>query len=84
MTCRDCITLLGDFIAQDLTPTRELLVAAHLAACDECSAYLENYVATMRLARQAWESEPEVIDEGFIDKTVNRAISVIRRDPAPI
>jgi anti-sigma factor RsiW len=58
MTCREAIDVLADYLdtTLDASAGRELL--AHLAACDECRAYLATYRRTVALA--AASARPEM------------------------
>jgi anti-sigma factor RsiW len=53
VTCRDAITLLGDFLASELGPKDRARLAFHLAGCRPCRAYLRTYRKTRQLTHQA-------------------------------
>ena len=57
MTCRDAITLLGDFLGKELGPKDRARLAFHLAGCRPCRAYLRTYRKTARLASRAATAE---------------------------
>jgi anti-sigma factor RsiW len=54
MTCRELVNFLGAYLDGELSERVRRRFDEHLAACTECSAYLETYRATVRLARGAF------------------------------
>ena len=59
IVCRDLVELVTDFLEGELSWRRRRQVERHLAACDGCSAYVEQ----VRLAiRAAGELPPEPVD----------------------
>jgi anti-sigma factor RsiW len=53
VTCRDAIAVLGDFLANELSPKDRARLAFHLAGCRPCRAYLRTYRKTRQLAHRA-------------------------------
>ena len=51
ITCREFIEFLDAYIDGSVTPERKTAFEAHLAECSHCRAYLDEYRATVRLAR---------------------------------
>ncbi len=52
-TCREVITFLADYLANELPPERRAAFERHLALCDSCVDYIAMYESTIRLARVA-------------------------------
>lgn len=57
LTCREVITFLHEFLAQELTPEEEREFRRHLAVCPSCLAYLETYERAVTLARAAFRED---------------------------
>jgi hypothetical protein len=53
VTCRDAIAVLGEFLANELSPKDRARLALHLAGCRPCRAYLRTYRKTRQLAQRA-------------------------------
>lgn len=53
MTCREAIDVLADYLDATLDPAAARQLAAHLAECDECRAYLATYRRTAGAAGAA-------------------------------
>jgi anti-sigma factor RsiW len=55
----------SDYLEGALSPSDQLRLETHLAACPHCSAYLAQVEATIRAAGHARpdDLEPEVVDE---------------------
>jgi anti-sigma factor RsiW len=52
-TCREVITFLADYLANELPPERRASFERHLALCESCVDYIAMYESTIRLARAA-------------------------------
>jgi anti-sigma factor RsiW len=52
-TCREVITFLGDYLANELAHERRAEFELHLSLCDSCVAYIATYEMTIRFARRA-------------------------------
>ena len=65
MNCIQLVELVTDYLEGALTPRRRRAVEAHLAACVNCTAYLEQMRVTIALTGQLREDdvEPEAMDE---------------------
>ncbi len=61
--CKELITFLGDYLAHELPPERNLEFERHLAICESCVAYLASYEATIRMARSAVEPTSLTVEE---------------------
>lgn len=62
--CRHAVALIGDYIEGRLSRRDRRRLEWHLAACDACSAYLEQMRATIELTGRLdpHELNPEVLD----------------------
>jgi len=52
LRCRDIVELLGEYLDGGLDPATAEALGAHLADCQECTAFLNTYRGTVRIARQ--------------------------------
>lgn len=57
LRCRDIVDLLGDYLDGDLDPATAEALKAHLADCPECTAFVNTYRGTVRVARQLKEED---------------------------
>jgi anti-sigma factor RsiW len=60
LTCREFVQFLDDYLAGELEPETKARFERHLAACPSCTVYTETYRASIRLARQAFQSDTPV------------------------
>jgi anti-sigma factor RsiW len=51
MTCREFVEFLMDYHNGEVSPEQRRVFEEHLAECDNCVAYLQNYRETIRLGR---------------------------------
>ncbi|HVO92513.1 MAG TPA: zf-HC2 domain-containing protein [Terriglobales bacterium] len=51
-TCRDEITVIGDYLSGDMTANQHSAFEAHLKICEDCLAFLETYRKTIELTRR--------------------------------
>jgi len=52
ISCRELITLLGDYVSDDLPPERRDHIDKHLGRCPSCLAYFESYTTVIKLTGQ--------------------------------
>ena len=79
MTCRELITFLIEYTDGALEPHRRAVFERHLNACPSCRHYLDSYLQTVRLERDALGEPgdapvPPSVPEGLV-----RAILASRR-----
>jgi anti-sigma factor RsiW len=48
LTCRQMVELVTDYLEDRLTPAERARFDAHVALCEGCQAYLEQFRATIR------------------------------------
>ena len=63
MTCREVIEFLGAYYGGELPETQRQEFDRHLAICDACVAYLQNYTLVVRLGKQAFQPAEPGVDE---------------------
>ena len=78
MTCRELVGFLGAYFDGDLSADTRARFAEHLAACAECSAYVDAYRATVRLAKGAFQDPDAPVPPDVPDDLV-KAILAARR-----
>ena len=57
MMCQELVEVLTDYLDGTLDPHDRARLEAHLAICDDCQVYLEQFETTITLADQAGEPE---------------------------
>jgi anti-sigma factor RsiW len=57
MTCQELVELLSDYLDGTLAARDRARLEAHLAVCDDCQVYLEQFETTIALTDQAGEPE---------------------------
>ncbi len=71
MTCRELVGFLDAYLDETLDGDERRHFDAHIAACPECSAYLETYRATVALAKGAFQYPddpvPADVPEDLVD-----------------
>ena len=50
-TCRDEVSLISDYLTDNLSKTERLAFEDHLSACRDCGAFLATYKKTIELSR---------------------------------
>ena len=60
LTCREVVELVTDYVEGTLSRRDRRRFEAHIAACDGCTAYLEQFRTTVRLAGRL---EPEAVGD---------------------
>jgi putative zinc finger protein len=53
ISCRDFVSFLDDYIADELPPERRAVFERHLGICPDCTAYVDAYRKTMALGALA-------------------------------
>jgi len=53
MTCRDAVSLLGEYLELTLAPKDLARLTLHLAGCRPCRVYLRTYGETSQLLRES-------------------------------
>jgi anti-sigma factor RsiW len=81
LTCRDLVAFLMDYLDHSLEPQQRAEFEAHLAACDECVAYLRRYEQTIRLGRAAFEDPDAAADAHATRRLIEAILAVHRSTP---
>jgi anti-sigma factor RsiW len=62
LTCQQVVTLLVDYVTEDMAPQPRMAFEAHLRECPECVAFLATYKATIHATRAIrYEAIPEAM-----------------------
>lgn len=72
--CRELITFLADYLANDLPAERRAAFEEHLAECRSCVQYLATYRETIRMARAA-AAAPELSAEEMPEELVKAILA---------
>ena len=64
MNCREWTAILLDYLDDEMPRATRDDCHRHLANCDDCSAYLAAYQATIRLARAAYQADKPFPPQG--------------------
>ena len=68
LVCRDAVELVSDYLDGTLSRRDRRRLEKHLAACDACSAYVEQVRATIAASGQVGpEDLPVVVVEGLVN-----------------
>lgn len=68
LVCREAVELVSDYLDGSLSRRDRKRLEKHLAACDACSAYLEQMRATIAASGAvAHEDLPADVVEGLVD-----------------
>jgi anti-sigma factor RsiW len=79
MTCRELNDFLGAYFDGELSRDVRLRFEEHLAACPECSAYLETYRQTVKVARDAFHETDEPVPSDVPEDLVKAILSARRK-----
>jgi anti-sigma factor RsiW len=65
LVCKELVELVTDYLEDRLTPVDRQRFEEHLAGCDGCTRYVEQFRTTIRLVGRLREEdlEPHVRDE---------------------
>ena len=67
LRCRDIVELLGDYLDGELNSATAEALNAHLADCQECTAFINTYRGTVRVTRQLKEEDlPPLLRERLL------------------
>jgi len=67
LTCRHGVDLLMDYLEGVLPPELRERIAAHVAGCEKCAAFVQSYQATPRIIRDATDiAPPAALGESLI------------------
>lgn len=75
LTCRDVVGFMDAYHAGEIREEARAVFDAHVAECPECRDFLRQYVATVRLAKDAFDP----IDEPAVPEALVDAILAARR-----
>jgi len=64
--CGELMQFLADYLEGDLPEAQRRVLAAHLAECAPCRAYLETYSDVIRRSRASWDEACEQAPEDLI------------------
>ena len=64
MSCRELVELVTEYLDDALSPADRARFEAHLAECDDCSAYVAQFVQTLDAlgGLRGEEPEPAAVD----------------------
>ena len=63
LTCRELVELVTDYFEGRLEPAERARFEAHLAVCDDCTAYVEQMRATVHAAGRLPGLSPDLRDD---------------------
>ncbi len=74
MSCREFIDLIYALLAEELAPEQRASADAHLAICDACQSYLQNYQITTKLLERVRDEPdaplPDDVPDALIDALI--------------
>jgi anti-sigma factor RsiW len=78
MTCRELSDVLMRYLDGEASAAEQASFERHLAACDDCVAYVAAYRETVRLGQGAFEHPDEPVPD-TVPATLVRAIRAARK-----
>jgi len=78
MTCREFVAFIMDYLAGALSVSERQDFEEHLAECEDCVAYLQNYQTTVALGKAAFPASDEPLPADVPEQLV-QAILAARR-----
>ena len=85
MTCRELSEFLIEYRSGELKPEVHADFEAHLRLCPDCVAYVRDYEATIRAARDAFAEPdapvPEDVPEDLVEAIVAARRNAVRAGP---
>ena len=78
VNCREVITVLIDYLNDELPPDRLAVFEEHFGECDSCRAYLRSYREAIRMARQTLAVPP--IQSTETEQVVSAILLAVRRE----
>ena len=79
-TCREFIELLSAYVDGELSEDVRFRFDAHVAACPACSAYLESYEATVKLAKAALSGSDDPVPAEVPEDLVKAILAARRKE----
>ena len=79
MKCRELIDFLAAYLDGELSEDVRLRFDEHLAACPECSAYLETYRETVKLAKGAFHDRDDPVPVDVPEDLIKAILSARRK-----
>jgi hypothetical protein len=79
LTCQEVDNFLYDFHQGNLSFNQQLQFKLHIAMCSECKAYLDDYRNTIRLSKDGFITENELVSpsiEKVPEDLINAILSV--------
>ena len=68
IACRDLVEMVTDYLEGTLPPARAAAVRAHLAECEDCTAYVELMRHSIGLAAQLCDDDlPDELRDRLLD-----------------
>lgn len=72
LTCEEVDSFLYDFHQGNLPFSQELKFKMHIAMCDECKAYLDDYRNTIRLSKDAFVLDKSSVDNDMVSPSIEK------------
>ena len=79
-TCREVIEFLAAYVDGELSEDVRFRFDAHVAACPACSAYLESYEATVKLAKAALSGSDDPVPAEVPEDLVKAILAARRKE----
>jgi anti-sigma factor RsiW len=79
MTCREFVGFLMDYLNGEVSPQQRQAFEEHLAECDNCVAYLQNYRETIRLGQGVFGRPDDPVPADVPEDLVQAILAVTRQ-----
>lgn len=80
MTCRELTDFILDYLSGELAPPTRATFEEHLAVCEDCVRYLDNYQQAVALGSRAFDDSSVVPPD--VPERLIQAILAARRSSA--
>jgi len=80
ITCREFIEFLMDYISGELPEDQRSEFVEHLAVCPSCVAYMNTYLHTVELGREAFSDIDAPLPEDVPDELVRAILDAKKAD----
>lgn len=73
MTCQQLAAFMLEYVEGTLPADTRARFDVHLAACDDCRAYLKDYLATIAATRQEADDDPPQMPDALVRAILDSA-----------
>ncbi|MGH8010000.1 MAG: anti-sigma factor family protein [Candidatus Binatia bacterium] len=79
MTCREFVAFLIEYFSGMLPAGQRVQFEEHVAECDDCAAYLQNYRETIKLGKASFADPEEPVPDEVPEELVQAVLTARMR-----